>query len=64
VEEPGVQAGTIPVRQRQKRVRDREDDVDIRHVEEFTLAPAASARGLALGSGAHYRPAVCRFEIS
>ena len=33
VEEPGVQPRTIPIRQREQRMRQREDDVHIRHVE-------------------------------
>lgn len=51
VEEPRVQTGTMPIRQRQERVREREDDVDIRHVEEVPLAcgePALARLSLAL----------------
>ena len=38
VKEPGVQAGTIPIGQRQKPMRQCEDDVHIRHVEQVALA--------------------------
>ena len=38
LEQPGVQAGTIPIAERQERMRQREDDVDIRHVEQVALA--------------------------
>ena len=38
LEEPGVQAGTIPIAERQERMRQREDDVHIRHVEQVALA--------------------------
>ncbi len=38
LEEPCVQTGTVPINQRQQRMRQREDDVHIRHVEEFPLA--------------------------
>src|SRR5437870_2718213 len=38
LKEPRVQAGTIPIDQRQQGVRQREDDVHIRHVEQLTLA--------------------------
>ena len=38
LEQPGVQAGTIPIAERQERMRQREDDVDIRHIEQVALA--------------------------
>ena len=38
LEQPGVQAGTIPIAERQERMRQREDDVHIRDVEQVTLA--------------------------
>ena len=38
LEEPGVQAGAVPIGQRQQRMRQREDDVHIRHVEQLALA--------------------------
>ena len=37
LEEPGVQACAIPIGQRQQRMRQREDDVHIRHVEQIAL---------------------------
>jgi hypothetical protein len=37
LEEAGVEAGAIPIGQRQQSMREREDDVHIRHVEELTL---------------------------
>ena len=43
LEEPGVQPGAVPIGQRQQRMREREDDVHIRHVEEFPLARAEPA---------------------
>jgi hypothetical protein len=51
VQEPGVQTGTVPIRQGQERMRQREDDVHIRHVEEIPLAggqPALARLRLAL----------------
>ena len=51
LEEPGVQARTIPIGQRQQRMRQREDDVHIRHVEQLPLArvqPALARLRLAL----------------
>ena len=51
LEQPGVQAGTIPIGERQERMRQREDDVDIRHVEQVALAcvePALPGLRLAL----------------
>ena len=51
LEEPGVQARTIPIGQRQQRMREREDDVHIRHVEQLALArvePALPGLRLAL----------------
>ena len=38
LEEPGVQPRTIPISQREQRMRQREDDVHIRHVEQIALA--------------------------
>ena len=51
LEEPGVQPGAIPIRQRQECMREREDDVHIWHVEQFLLArlePALPRLRLAL----------------
>ena len=51
LEEPGVQARAIPIGQRQQRMREREDDVHIRHVEQLALArvePALPRLRLAL----------------
>ena len=51
LEEPRVQTRTIPIGQRQQRMRQREDDVHIRHVEELPLArlePALAGLRLAL----------------
>ena len=51
LEQPGVQADTIPIAERQERMRQREDDVHIRDVEQVTLAgvePALSRLRLAL----------------
>ena len=51
LEEPRVQARTIPIGQREQRMREREDDVHIRHVEELSLAglePALPGLRLAL----------------
>ena len=51
LEEPSVQPGTIPIGQRQQRVRQCEDDVHIRHVEHVALAgvePALARLRLAL----------------
>src|ERR1700674_3112739 len=51
LEEPRVQARTIPIGQRQQRMREREDDVHIRHVEELPLAglePALASLRLTL----------------
>src|SRR4029450_5936232 len=53
LKEPRVQAGTIAIGQRQQRVRQREDDVHIRHVEEIPLAcgePALARLRLRLGT--------------
>src|SRR5262249_32477203 len=38
VKECRVQTGAIPIGQRQGAVREREDDVDVRHVEQLPLA--------------------------
>ena len=38
LKQPGVQTRTIPVGQWQERMREREDDVHIRHVEQIALA--------------------------
>ena len=43
LEEPGVQPRTIPIGQWQQRMRQREDDVHIRHVEQIALAGAEPA---------------------
>ena len=51
LEEPRVQARTIPIGQRQERMRQREDDVHIGHIEQLTLAcvePALPSLRLAL----------------
>ena len=51
LEEPGVQAGAVSIGQRQQRMREREDDVHIRHVEQLPLArvePALPRLRLAL----------------
>ena len=51
LEEPGVQARAIPIGQRQQRMREREDDVHVRHVEQLALArvePALPRLRLAL----------------
>src|ERR1700736_2586159 len=51
LEEPRVQACTIPIGQWEQRMRKREDDVHIRHVEELPLArlePALAGLRLAL----------------
>ena len=51
LKEPRVQTRTVPIGQRQECMREREDDVHIRHVEELTLArlePALPRLGLAL----------------
>jgi len=51
LQEPRVQTGTVPIRQEQERMRQREDDVHIRHVEEIALAcgePAVACQRLAL----------------
>src|SRR5688572_30765512 len=53
LEEPGVQAGAVPIAERQQRMRQREDDMHIRHVEELPLArvePALPRLRLALGA--------------
>ena len=53
VEEAGVQARAIPIGQRQQAMREREDDVHIRHVEQIPLArlePALPRLRLALGA--------------
>ena len=38
LEEPRVQPSAVPIGQRQERMREREDDVHIRHVEQLALA--------------------------
>src|SRR4051812_45139381 len=38
LKEPRVQTGPVPIGQGQERMREREDDVHIRHVEELPLA--------------------------
>jgi hypothetical protein len=38
LEEPGVQTRAVPIAERQERMRQREDDVHIRHIEELPLA--------------------------
>jgi hypothetical protein len=38
LEKPGVQAGTISIDERQERMRQREDDMHVGHVEEIPLA--------------------------
>jgi hypothetical protein len=43
LEEPGVQAGAIAIGQRQERMRQREDDVHIRHIEQIPLPRAEPA---------------------
>ena len=43
LKEPGVQTGAVPIGQRQERMREREDDVHIRHVEQLALARAEPA---------------------
>jgi hypothetical protein len=43
LEQPGVQAGPIPMAERQERMRQREDDVHIRDVEQVALAGAEPA---------------------
>ena len=51
LEEPGVETRAIPIAQRQQRMRQREDDVHIRHVEQVPLAggePALARLRLAL----------------
>ena len=51
LKEPRVQAGAIPIGQRQERMRQREDDVHVRYVEQLVLArgePALPRLGLAL----------------
>jgi len=51
LEEPRVQRRAIPIAQRQQRMREREDDVHIRHVEQLPLAgvePALPRLRLAL----------------
>ena len=51
LEEPRVQARAVPIGQRQQRMREREDDVHIRHVEQLALArvePALPRLRLAL----------------
>ena len=51
LEEPRVQTRAIPMRKREQRMREREDDVHIRHVEELPLArlePALAGLRLAL----------------
>ena len=51
LKEPRVQARAIPIGQGQQPMREREDDVDVRHVEEFALAgmePALPGLRLAL----------------
>ena len=51
VKEPRVQARVIPIDQRQQPMRECEDDVDIRHVEQLALSrrqPPGARLGLAL----------------
>ena len=51
LEEPRVQTSAVPIDQRQEPMREREDDVDVRHVEELALAgmePALPRLRLAL----------------
>ncbi len=51
LKEPGVQTGAVPIGQRQEPMRQREDDVHIRHVEQIPLArvePALPRLRLAL----------------
>jgi hypothetical protein len=43
LKEPSVQPGTIPIHQRQEPMREREDDVHIRYVEELPLASVQPA---------------------
>src|SRR5579864_4167429 len=43
MKEPRIQTGTVPIRQGEERMRQREDDVHIRHVEEIPLAGAEPA---------------------
>jgi hypothetical protein len=53
LEEPRVQARAVAIGQGQQRMRQREDDVHIRHVEELALTrvqPALASLGLALGA--------------
>ena len=51
LKEPGVQTSAVPIGQRQEPMREREDDVDVWHVEELALAgmePALPRLRLAL----------------
>ena len=51
VKEPVVEMGAVPIGQGQQAMGQREDDVDIRHVEQLPLArvePALPRLGLAL----------------
>ena len=51
LKEPRVQTRPVPLGQRQERMREREDDVHIRHVEQVVLArvePALPCLGLTL----------------
>ena len=51
VKQPRVQTGAVPIGQRQESMREREDDVHIRHVEQLPLArvePALPRLGLTL----------------
>ena len=43
LQEPRVQTGPVPIGQGQEGMREREDDVHIRHVEQITLARAEPA---------------------
>src|SRR5712691_7864475 len=43
LQEPRVQTGTVPIRQGQERMRQREDDVHIRHIEQIALPRAEPA---------------------
>src|SRR5258705_11684203 len=43
LKEPGVQARTIAIGQRQQRMREREDDVHVRDVEELLLTSVEPA---------------------
>jgi hypothetical protein len=38
VKQPGVQTGAVAIGDREEPMREREDDVDVRHVEQLALA--------------------------